>query len=83
MKEFVVTNANLLTRELQKAILTRVLLEVGEDAVKDVSTATMKETDIDLDLVAMKNPETLIQIYNSVEAYRNHLNQPNVDTGKH
>jgi len=73
-KSFIVENATILNRETKLAILSVVMMEIGEEVVME--TGTSKEVDIDLDSVCSVNAEVLTHIYNIVLARREALNRP-------
>lgn len=71
-KKFITENANILNKETKLAILSIIMLEVGPDVVKPLP----REVDVDLDQLAVENPEVLSHIYNIVRARLEELNTP-------
>ena len=80
---FIVDNtrgaSDVLDHSARVAILTCVMLELGETAseiVTDMPDAHPPEVDINLDLLARDNPGVLFHIYNIVAARRTLMNTP-------
>ena len=89
-KEFIRENAGILNRETRLAILSLVMMEVGQTVVLGAEggapgrEATVvfetggaaTEVDVDLDVLALANEEVVGHIYNIVAARRESLNHP-------
>lgn len=72
-KAFIVENATILNREIKIAILSIVMMEIGQSVIMENS---IKEVDINLDAVAIINKDIITHIYNMVLTRRKLLNQP-------
>jgi hypothetical protein len=79
-KTFIVENASILDRGTKIAILSIVMMELGDIVTSKKVVAETKrvggEVDINLDVAAEVNPEIVTHIYNIVRARRDTLNQP-------
>jgi hypothetical protein len=73
-KSYIEENARVLNRETKLAILSVVMMEIGDSVVME--TGGTREVDIDLDAVARENEEVLGHIYNIVRTRLDSLNQP-------
>lgn len=79
-KEFIVENGGILTKEIRVSILQMVVQEMGYEAVMEA--AGSREVNINLDIVAERNPEVIQHIYNIVLTRRSALSQPVGITGR-
>jgi hypothetical protein len=73
-KNFITENASLLNNESKKAILSIVLLEIGEEAI--MKSMNKNNIDINLDIIEDKNKLTITHIYNIVSARIENLKNP-------
>jgi len=73
-KNFITENASLLNSESKKAILSIVLLEIGDEVI--MKSMNKNNIDINLDLVEDKNKLTITHIYNIVSARIENLKNP-------
>ena len=75
-KTFICENVNFLDRGAKIEVMSRIILDMGDSYIKEKTIGETPEVDINLDIIAEKNPELLLQIYNIIYSYWQALKTP-------
>ena len=79
-KDFIIKNAEFLSKRIKEDIIYLVLMEMGESSSQIITeNIQIKEVCINLDMVENKNVDILKHIYNIVLARIQLLDKPAVD----
>lgn len=73
-KSYIIDQSGILDRKTKLAILSLVMMEIGQAAVRETGVA--RDVDVDLDVVCETNEEVLGHIYNIMRARLASLSLP-------